>query len=182
MLRYPWWHSLPCANSTQGGCKLHLPTMSPDHCDQGTQKRGETGLRRDSSFPHCWSSLEAAVASHPVSALAHAGEHSGGFPQPHHSPHQAFSLAKEPLLPFPSLLPLRGLGGSGPGQNNAAGPRLRAAPSLSQPFAKWEIRGRVTYFLCSQGASVLAKQGGEDSAALPGLCVPVGCCGDGGGR
>nr|XP_030147452.3 semaphorin-4A isoform X1 [Taeniopygia guttata] len=62
------------------------------------------------------------------------------------------------------------------------GPRLRAAPSPRQPFAKWEIRGRVTYFLCSQGASVPAKQGAEHSAALPGLHVPLGCSGDGRGR
>lgn len=155
----------------------------PQPCPQTTVTR-DPKKRRDGAEKGFWLSLvvdQPQGCCHLTSCVS-PGSRWGHFPQPHHSPDQAFSLTKEPLLPFPSLLPLGGLGGSGPGQNNVAGPRLRAAPSLSQPFAKWEIRGRVTYFLCSQGASVPAKQGGEDSAALPGLHVPVGCCGDRGGR
>lgn len=58
--------------------------------------------------------------------------HSDGFPQPQHSTSQAFSLAKEPLLPFPSLLPLCSPGGCGPGQNNIQGPswsKARCSPA-----------------------------------------------------
>lgn len=57
-----------------------------------------------------------------------------GAPQPRRDPPSASSLALEPLLPFPPilLLLLRAHGGSGPGQNNVAGPRLCAAP-VSQP-------------------------------------------------
>lgn len=85
-----------------------------------------------------------------VTSYPHAGEHWGGFPQPHHSPNQAFSLAKEPLLPFPFPPPPPWPWWLWPRAEQCSWSK---AP-CSQPFAKWEIRGRVTYFLCSQGASV----------------------------